>query len=132
MKTRNTIIVTVIGVLALVAAPSRASEILTCKYAGWLEVVTSENKVTLEKEGFVPFPIDPRVMFKSQSHPKSFQISKDAMHWGGKYYESYTKTNDGEDLVVAFDSEFRHFRGWNATYAAELDRLIVSTGPCWW
>jgi cytolysin (calcineurin-like family phosphatase) len=81
MKAHNTIVVAIIGVFALVSAPSQASEILTCKYAGWLEVVTSENKDKLEKEGFVPVPNDPQVMFKSQLPPKSFQVATDRMRW---------------------------------------------------
>jgi len=131
MKAHNTIVVAIIGVFALVSAPSQASEILTCKYAGWLEVVTSENKDRLEKEGFVPVPNDPQVMFKSQLLPKSFQVATDRMRWVGEHYEWRTTTARGDDLIVEFDSKLSEFRGWNPTYMAELDREIATWGPCW-
>lgn len=132
MKTRITIIAAMIGVFGLAPAPSQAADTLTCKAEGIVETVTPQNKARLIREGFQPFPGDPRIMYKTVTQNPTFGIPRSAMKWVGTYYEAYTKTDGGEDLVIGIDSNFSYFRTWNPAYAAELGREFAFTGPCWW
>ena len=132
MKINSTFFTAIILASVLTTKSSHAEDILTCQLSGIVQEVTSQNKAKLIKEGFEPVPGEPRIMYQKISPNPTFEVPRSAMKWVGTYYEAYTTTADGENLVVGVDSEFNYHRTWNASYATELSRTLASTGPCWW